>query len=243
MAQLAKGRLRNKLPELGKALIGVVRDHHRFLLAQQLVNIDFLDEQIAALNAEIERRIHEMSQSQELSSCGMDSETPDPVSFEQAVELLDTIPGVDKLTAEIIVAELGTDMSRFPTSKYAASWAGLSPGNNESGGKRRSGRTKKGNRALRSGLLQAAWAASHTKNTYLSAQYHRLAGRRGKKRAIVATAHSILVISYHVLKRQQPYYELGGNYFDERKKEAITHSLTKRLEKLGYKVALEPIAA
>jgi len=114
--------------------------------------------------------------------------------------------------------------------------------NNESGGKRRSGRTKKGNSALRSGLLQAAWAASHTKDTYLSAQYHRLAGRRGKKRAIVATAHSILVISYHILKRQQPYQELGGNYFDERKKESVLHSLVKRISKLGYEVSLEPLA-
>lgn len=159
------------------------------------------------------------------------------------MELLDTIPGVDKITAELIVAELGTDMSRFPTSKHAASWAGLSPGNNESAGKHYSGRTKKGNRPLRSGLLQAAWAASRTKNTYLSAQYRRLAGRRGKKRAIVATAHSILVIAYHILKNQQPYQELGGNYFDERKKESVAHRLTKRLENLGYEVDLKPKAA
>jgi len=239
MAQLAKGRMRNKLPELEKALIGMVRDHHRFLLARQLAHIDFLDEHISALSAEIERRIHEMSQSQRPSS----SERPNTPSFEEAVDLLDTIPGVDRITAEVIVAELGTDMNRFPTSKHAASWAGLSLGNNESGGKRRSGRTKKGNRTLRSGLLKAAWAASHTKNTYLSAQYHRLAGRRGKKRAIIATAHSILVMSYHILKRQQPYYELGGNYFDERKKESILHGLVKRISKLGYEVSLEPVAA
>jgi transposase len=242
MAQLAKGRMRSKLPELEKALTGVVRDHHRFLLTRQLAHIDFLDEHIATLNAEIEHQISEMSQSQGQSSCESKSETPKAVSFEEAVELLDTIPGVDKITAEVIVAELGIDMSRFPTSKHAAAWAGLSPGNNESGGKRRSGRTKKGNRALRSGLLQAAWAASHTKNTYLSAQYHRLASRRGKKRAIVATAHSILVISYHILKRQQPYCELGGNYFDERKKESVLHGLVKRISKLGYEVSLEPIA-
>lgn len=248
MAQLAKGRMRSKLPEIEKALIGIVRDHHRFLLAKQLAHIDFLDEHIAGLSAEIKRRIYEMSQPQEPSPRDSEtqSETPDeipePPSFEEAVELLDTVPGVDKLTAEVIVSELGTDMSRFPTAKHAAAWAGLSPGNNESGGKRRSGRTKKGNQALRSGLLQAAWAASHTKNTYLSAQYHRLAGRRGKKRAIVATAHSILVISYHILKRQQPYWELGGNYFDERKKESVLHSLVKRIGKLGYEVNLEPVA-
>ena len=159
------------------------------------------------------------------------------------MDLLDTIPGVDKTTAELIVSELGTDMSRFPTSKHAASWAGLSPGNNESAGKRYSGRTKKGNRALRSGLLQTAWAASCTKNTYLSAQYRRLAGRRGKKRATVAVAYSILVIAYHILKRHQPYQELGANYFDERKKESVANQLTKRLEGLGYRVNLEPKAA
>jgi len=125
--------MRSKLPELEKALTGVVREHHRFLLARQLAHIDFLDEHIAALSAEIEHRIHEMSQPQEPPSCHTDSETADPPSFEEAVELLDTIPGVDKLTAEVIVAELGTDMRRFPTSKHAAAWAGLSPGNNESG--------------------------------------------------------------------------------------------------------------
>lgn len=252
MAQLAKGRMRSKLPELEKALTGVVRDHHRFLLAKQLAHMDFLDEHIAGLSAEIEHRIHEMSQSQisqsqEPPSSNDDSETesktPEAPSFEQAVELLDTIPGIDKLTAQLIVAELGIDMSRFPTAKHAAAWAGLAPGNNESGGKRRSGRTKKGNRALRSGLLQAAWAASRTKNTYLSAQYSRLAGRRGKNRAIVAVAHSILVMSYHILNRQQPYRELGGNYFDERKKESILHGLVKRISKLGYEVSLEPTAA
>jgi transposase len=243
MAQLAKGRLRNKLPELEKALTGLVRDHHRFLLARQLAHIDFLDEHIAEVSAEIERRIHEMSQSQEPSSCDTELDKPPSPTFDQAVELLDTIPGVDKRTAELIVAELGTDMSRFPTSKHAASWAGLSPGNNESAGKRYSGRTRKGNSPLRSGLIQAAWAVSHTKNNYLSAQYRRLAGRRGKKRAIVAIAHSILVMSYHILRSQQPYKELGANYFDERKKESILHGLVKRISKLGYEVSLESTAA
>jgi transposase len=243
MAQLAKGRLRNKLLELEKALTGLVRDHHRFLLARQLAHIDFLDEHIAEVSAEIERRIHEMSQSQEPSSCDTELDKPLSPTFDQAVELLDTIPGIDKRTAELIVAELGTDMSRFPTSKHAASWAGLSPGNNESAGKRYSGRTRKGNSPLRSGLIQAAWAVSHTKNNYLSAQYRRVAGRRGKKRAIVAVAHSILVMSYHILKSQQPYQELGANYFDERKKESILHGLVKRISKLGYEVSLESTAA
>lgn len=241
MAQLAKGRLRSKIPQLEKALTGLVRDHHCFLLSRQLAHIDFLDEQIASMSAEIERRICEMDQSNGKSDTNPD--IPSSPKVQEAVELLITIPGVDKITAELIVAELGIDMSRFRTSKHAASWAGVSPGNNESAGKRYSGRTKKGNRWLRSGLLQAAWAASHTKNTYLSAQYNRLAGRRGGKRALMAVAHSILVIAYHILKRRQPYHELGANYFDERKRESVTHRLTKRLESLGYQVNLEPKAA
>jgi transposase len=241
VAELAKGSMRSKLPELEKALTGLVRDHHRFLLTNQLTHMDFLDEQIATMGARIAGQIQEMSKSQDKPFCDPDGTTP--LKAQDAVELLDTIPGVDTRTAEVIVAELGVDMSRFPTAKHAASWAGLSPGNHESAGKRYSGRTTKGNRALRSGLNQAAWAASRTKATYLSAQYHRLAGRRGKKRAIVAVAHSILVISYHILKRHQPYHELGGDYFDERKKESVAQRLTKRLEKLGYQVNLEPVVA
>lgn len=243
MAQLARTRLRKKIPELEKALTGLVRDHHRFLLSRQLAHIDFLDEQITSMSMEIEHRIREMDQSQQKPSSDTNPDAPSPLKAQEAVELLETIPGVDKLTAELIVSELGTDMSRFRTSKHAASWAGLAPGSNESAGKHYSGRTKKGNRPLRSGLLQTAWAASRTKNTYLSAQYHRLAGRRGKKRAIVAVAHSIVVMAYHILKYHQPYQELGANYFDERKKESVAHRLTKRLETLGYKVNLEPNAA
>jgi len=241
MAELAKGRMRSKLPELEKALTGLVREHHRFLLTNQLAHMDFLDEQIATMGARIEGQIQEMSKSQDKPFCDPDGATP--LKAQDAVELLDTIPGVDTHTAEVIVSELGVDMSRFPTAKHAASWAGLSPGNHESAGKRYSGRTTKGNRALRSGLNQAAWAASRTKDTYLSAQYHRLASRRGKKRAIVAVAHSILVISYHILKRHQPYHELGANYFDERKRESVAQRLTERLEKLGYQVNLEPVVA
>jgi len=240
MAQLAKGRLRNRIPELQKALTGVVREHHRFLLAAQLAHMDFLDEQVNTVSKEIEHRINIANQPQEPSAA---SPWETPLNPDQAVSLLDTIPGVDKNIAEIIVAELGTDMSHFPSSAHAASWAGLSPGNNESAGKHYSGRTRKGNHALRSGLIQAAWAASHTRDTYLSAQYHNLAGRRGQKRAIVAVAHSILVMAYHMLKHHQPYQELGGNYFDERKKEILVYRLTRRITKLGYKVNLEPVTA
>jgi len=253
MAKLARGRMRSKIPELERALTGVVRPHHRFLLAQQLAHIDFLDEQIAAISEAIERQVEAMSHDTSARSDHSDGGTREelveseqganqraPLPPDIAVAMLETIPGVDRRTAEIIVAELGTDMSRFPTAKHAAAWAGVSPGNYESAGKRYSGRTRKGDRALETGLVQAAWAASRTKNTYLSAQYHRLAGRRGKKRAIVAVAHSILVIAYHMLSRHEPYRELGGNYFDERKKESVVNRLTRRLEKLGYSVRLEP---
>jgi len=161
------------------------------------------------------------------------------LSYVQAVELLDTIPGINRGLAEVMVAEMGTDMSRFPSAHHLASWTGVAPGNNESAGQRRSGKTPPGNAALRKGLVQAAHGAKRKKGTYLAAQYHRLAARRGRKRALVAVAHSILVIAYHMLSRQEPYRELGGNYFDERKRESVVNRLVRRLEKLGYHVALE----
>jgi transposase len=159
--------------------------------------------------------------------------------FEEIIAFLDTIPGVARQTAEVIVAEIGTDMSRFPTADHLAAWAGVAPGNNESAGRNRSGKTRKGDRALSRALTQAAQAAAHTKNTYLSAQFHRLAARRGKKRAIVAVAHSILIIAYHLIQKRQPYQDLGGDYFDKRDAEATKQRLVKRLEKLGYQVALQ----
>lgn len=248
MAELARGRLREKLPELERALTGVVRPHQRFLLAQQLAHVDFLDDQIGALNAEIARQVETLSQADPpvagAGIPGSDSgpERPDdaPLAPAAAVALLDTLPGVDHRLAEMIVAELGTDMRRFPSAAHAAAWAGLAPGNYESAGKRYSGRTRQGNAALRSGLVQAAWSASHMKETYLAAQYRRLIGRRGKKRAIVAVAHSLLVIVYHMLRRHEPYHEMGGNYFDERKKESVVDRLLKRIERLGYDVHIEP---
>ena len=216
MAELAKGRLREKRDKLGKALEGRVKPHHQFLLSELLCQIDSLDETIARFDAEIEKYCH---------------------PFEEAVELLDTIPGVARRTAEVIVSEIGSDMSRFPSAHHLASWAGLAPGNNESAGKRYSGKTRKGNKALNTILIQAAHAASHTSNTYLSAQYHRLAGRRGKKRAIIAVAHSILVIAYHLIQRKVPYHELGSDYFDNQRPEATAKRLLKRLQRLGYDVS------
>jgi transposase len=221
MADLAKGRLREKREALIKALEGRVKPHHRFVLTELLCQIDSLDETLERFNEQIEAYCR---------------------PFEEAVVLLDTIPGVARATAEIIVAEIGTDMSRFPTANHLAAWAGVAPGNNESGGKRRSGRTRQGNKPLGAALNQAAHGAARTKDTYLSAQYHRLARRIGKKKAIVAVAHSILVIAYHLIQRKEPYRELGGDYFDKRRPEATARNLVKRLHRLGYEVSLQPAA-
>ena len=216
MAGLAKGRLREKREQLDKALDGRVKPHHRFVLSELLCQVDSLDESIARFDAEIEKYCH---------------------PFEKEVELLDTIPGVAQRIAEVIVSEIGNDMSRFPTADHLAAWAGVAPGNNESAGKCYSGTTRHGDRALTSALVQAAHAAARTRNTYLSAQYHRLAGRRGKKRAIVAVAHSILVISYHIIQRKEPYRDLGGDYFDQRRPEATAKRLLIRLQHLGYDIS------
>jgi transposase len=260
MAELARGRLRAKVPALEQALTGLVRSHHRFMLAQYLTHIDFLDGQIAAVGEQIAEQLEAMPQltdDQDQSEGGSSTtgDQPDtdtgeygagsqpgtPLAGTVAVALLTTIPGVDRRVAEVIVAELGTDMQRFPTANHAAAWAGLAPGNNESGGKHYSGRLRQGNHALRRALVQAGWAASRTKDTYLSAQYHRLAARRGKKRAVVAVAHSILVIAYHMLRRHEPYRDLGANYFDERKKESIVNRLLRRIQKFGYAVSIQPL--
>jgi transposase len=251
MADLARGLLRKKRPELEQALTGRVRPHHQFLLTQQLKHVDFLDGQIATLSQEIERQMaaasHERSTPRSSGVSGSQPESGEsrgekPLSYPEAVALLDTIPGVNQRTAEVIVAELGPDMSRFPTANHGAAWAGVAPGNNESAGKYSSGKTRDGNQALQEALCEAAWAASRTKNTYLSALYRRLVGRRGKKRAIVAVAHSILVSAYHMLSRHEAYQDLGANHFDERKKETVVNRLLHRLEKLGVRVALEPTA-
>ncbi len=218
MADLAQKRLRQKTEELNQALQGRVKPHHRFVLAELLRQIDSLDETIARFDEQIEEYCR---------------------PFEQAVTQLDTIPGVARQTAEIIVSEIGIDMGRFPSADHLAAWAGVAPGNNESAGKRRSGKTRPGNKALRSALNQAAHGAAHTKNTYLSAQYRRLAGRRGKKKAIVAVMHSILIIAYHLIQRNEPYRDLGGDYFDKQKPEATAKRLVKRLESLGFQVSLQ----
>lgn len=223
LADLARGRLRNKLEELEQALTGRVRGHHRFLLAELLCHLDFVDERIAHLEAEIERRLADM---------------PD---FVEAVERLDTIPGVDRLTAIAIVAEIGVDMSRFPSDRHLSSWAGMAPGNNASGGKQRSGKTRKGNGYRRRTLVQAARAAARTKGTYLKAQYHRIAARRGKNRAAVAVGHTILQIAYYLILRHDVYRDLGADHFDRLDAERTTQRLVRRLEGLGYRVSLQAL--
>jgi transposase len=221
MAQLAQGRLRDKLPALERALAGQVGPHQRFLLARQLAHIDFLDTSIAEVSTEIAARLR-------------------PCDAE--LERLATIPGVGRRTAEVLVAEIGTDMSRFPTAAHLASWAGMCPGNDESAGKRRSGKTRKGSPWLRSTLIEAARAAGRSKGTYLAAQYHRLSVRRGTKRAAVAVGHTILVIAYRLLSAADVYRDLGDRYFDERDRRAVERRLVARLEGLGYMVSLEPAA-
>jgi len=221
LAAMAQGQLQKKRPQLEQALYGLIGRHQRVMIAAQLRHIDFLEQQIETLSREIEERLR---------------------PFEEALEHLDTIPGVGRRTAEMIVAEIGLDMERFPTAGHLASWAGMCPGNNESAGKRKSGKTRKGSPWLREALVEAAQAASRTKKTYLASQYHRIAPRRGAKRAVVAVGHTILVIVYHILKHQRPYVDLGANYFDEQDKTAIVRRSLKRLEKLGYKVTVEPAA-
>lgn len=218
MAELAKGRLREKREELAKALEGRVKAHHRFVLTELLCQIDSLDETIARFDEQI------------MEYCR---------PFEAAITLVDTIPGVGRRSAEDLIAEIGIDMERFPTHRHLASWAGRAPGNHESGGKRRSGRRSKGNKRLGAVLNQMAHAAARSKNTYLSAQYHRLARRIGKKKAIGALEHTILVMAYYMIKRKTPYHELGSDYFEKRNSELIAKRLIKRLEKLGYQISCE----
>lgn len=256
LADLAKGRLRNKRPELERALQGIVRDHHRFLLAQHLAQIDFLDEQIALFDTQIVRHMATATPDdtpEPPASAGPPIDTvaptptdvpaaaPAPLTWEEAVELLDTIPGVNRRTAELLLAEIGPDMSRFPSAAHLASWAKVAPGNNESAGKRYSGATGHGNRWLRTGIVQAAWAAVKVKKSYLSSFYHRLAARRGAKRAIFAVAHRMLTAVYHMLTKREAYHDLGATYLDERDKTNLIKRTVKRFAQLGYQVDIEPL--
>lgn len=219
LAQSARGRMKPKIPRLELALQGKFGDHHRFMLKQLLSHLGHLEEQISQFNARIE-------------------ELMVPFVDEELQEKLDAVPGVDLNTIQNVVAEIGVDMDQFPSDAHLSSWTGICPGNEESAGKRKRSRTTKGNRWLRRALTQAAWAATHTKDSYLGAQYHRLAGRRGKKRALVAVAHTLLVIIYHIIKYRVDYQDLGADYFLRLEPERQKRYLVKRLEQLGYEVQL-----
>jgi len=221
LADLARGRLRKKLPELRRALAGRFRRHHAFRVEQILAKIDFLDETVERLNAEIDERL---------------------APFEPLLARLDTIPGVNRVVATTIVAETGGDMTRFPTAGHLCSWAALCPGQNESAGKRRSGTTRDGNRYLRGQLIQGALGASHSKGTALQARYHRVKRHRGHKKAVVAVAHQILEIAYYVMHDGVTYDELGADYFDRRHADRAMRRHVRHLEALGFRVTIEKAA-
>jgi len=226
MSHLAKRSLKRKQPELQRALAGRLTEAQRWVLSELLDQY----EQVEAAVKRTEQRIDQEVQA-----------SPDPFVSE-AIQLLDGIGGVNETVARIVVAEIGVEMSQFPSARHLASWAGMCPGNNESAGKRKSGKTGKGSRYLRAALVQAAWAASHQKDSYLAAQYRRMVKRMGKKKALVAVAHSILVIIYHVLKERTEYKDLGGEYFERRDVEKQRKRLIKQLESLGLKVTVEEVA-
>jgi transposase len=221
-AGLARGRLRSKRDQLKAALCGYFTPHPGFLLTEYLRQLDYFDDAIDRVRAVIAEHL---------------------TAEQEALTLLDTMPGVSQRTAEILIAEISTDMTRFPSAKHLASWAGMCPGNHASAGKRLSGKTRTGRRWLRQVLVESAHVAAKTKQTALAAQYKRLAARRGKKRALIALGHTLLIIVYHVLTRKQPYQDLGAAYFDAREKQRVEHRLVRRLEGLGYRVALEPRVA
>jgi transposase len=222
LADLAQGRLRAKIPALQAALEGRFDDEHAIVIGAILAHLDFLDEQIVRLSEAIEERLG---------------------PFASAIELLCTIPGVQKRAAEVIVAEIGTDMTRFPTAGHLASWAGLCPGNDESAGKRRSGRTRKGSKWLGIALTEAALANVRTKNVYLAAQYRRLRPRRGHTRALGAVKHSIIVACWHMLTTGETYREAGGDYFTRLDPDKQTRRLIAQLGRLGHNVTLQEAAA
>jgi len=221
LADLARGKLRHKIPELQRALTGRFSGHHALMVGHILAHLDFLEEQIASLTDEIDERLR---------------------PFVEKVERLDGIPGVGALTAQVIIAELGMDMTRFVSHRHAASWVKICPGNHESAGKRRSGRTGKGNQHLRAALVEAAQAATRTRNTYLRAQYEQIKRRHGHNKAVVAVAHSILIAAYYMLRDDVAYHDLGGDYYARRSDpERQTRRLVAQLERLGHKVNLEPM--
>lgn len=221
MSELVRGKLKKKKGEIREALRGKFTGHHKFMIEASLQHIKATEELIGKIDEQIEEKLK---------------------NYRQQYELLQTIPGVKEQAAASIIAEIGVDMERFPTEAHLASWAGMSPGNNESAGKKKHCGTTHGNKCLRATLTESGWAASRKKNTYLQSKYNSLVGRRGKKRALIAVGHKILIMCYHILKDNVGYKELGMNYIDSRRKDKITRSYIKRLNKLGYNVLLEKAA-
>lgn len=221
LAELARGRLRKKLPELRRALAGRFQRHHAVLVETILAKLDYLDEVIERLTHEIDDRLR---------------------PFEETLTRLDTIPGVNRRVATTIIAETGAAMARFPTAGHLCSWAALCPGQNESAGKRRTGKTRHGNRYLRAYLMQAAQAAAHSNGTALQARYYRVKRRRGHKKAIVAVAHHILEIAYYIMRDGVTYHELGADYFERRHAERTVRRHVRHLEALGYRVTIDKAA-
>jgi transposase len=219
LADLARGSLQKKLPQLQEALLGRVDGHHRILLSHILAHISFLEHTLLHLFCQIEHYLQ---------------------PYEEAVDLLLTIPGMQSITAASILGEIGVDMSCFPSAAHLASLVGVCPGNKQSGGKRLSGKITPGNSRVKAALAEVVWAISHTKDNYLSAQYHRLARRIGKSKAVMAVAHSLIVIIYHMLRDHQPYHDLGATYFETLDKERLVKGSVQRLENLGYTVSLQP---
>lgn len=218
MAKLAKGKLRDKLVELQLALEGSVGEHHRFLLAMQLRRLKGVEDELETLDKRIEEKLE---------------------PYRAQHKLLMTIPGVNWYIAAVLIAEIGVDMTVFLSAYHLAAWAGVCPGNNESAGKHRAGKARRGNVHLKTALVGAATSAARTKGTYLKDKYHRLRARRGNLRAAVAIAHKILVAAYHMLTRQLPYQDLGGSYLDKLDETRTTSNLVRRLERLGYAVELK----
>src|SRR5215813_1955341 len=221
LADLARGCLRRKLPALRQALTGRFRPHHAFVLGQLLAHLDYIDEAIATVSTEIERVM---------------------APFAEPLRRLDTIPGINQRTAEVILAEVGTDMSAFPSARHLASWAALCPGQHESAGKHCSGKTRKGNRWRRTALVEAAAGASRAKNSALQARFRRVLRRRGPKKAVVAVAHALLRMVYHVLAEGTLYREAGADYYDRHRSQRLTRRALQTLERQGYRVTLEPAA-
>jgi hypothetical protein len=217
LAELSRGRLRSKLSAMQLALEGRTTEHHRWMLRVLHEQLVFVEAQIIKLEAKIQAQVRD---------------------YQEAIAVCTTIPGIEEVAAANLIAEIGGNMAQFPSAQHLASWAGICPGNNESAGKRLSGKPRKGSAWLRRSLCQAAWAASHTKETYLATRFRRLAARKGKKRAIVAVAHTILVSLFHMLKNQQPYRELGADYLDRRNAEQVERYLLKRLARLGLQVTV-----